>query len=65
VFAKAVRTPSVTGWCIAWTVDLGGLVLVDREVRTAFEHAIEVFRRAGARMEAVCPDMTHIPRSCG
>lgn len=60
-FAKAVKTPSVKGWHIAWTVDLGGLVLVDREVRAAFERAIEVFRRAGARMEAACPDMTDIP----
>jgi amidase len=60
-FAKAVKTPSVKGWRIAWTVDLGGLVLVDREVRAAFERAIEVFRRAGARMEDACPDMTDIP----
>ncbi len=60
-FVKAVKTPSVKGWRIAWTVDLGGLVLVAREVRAVFERAVEVFRRAGARLEAACPDMTDIP----
>src|SRR6266568_4242343 len=30
---RAPRTPSVKGWRIAWTADLGGLVMVDDEVR--------------------------------
>jgi amidase len=60
-FPRAVRSPSVKGWRIAWTPDLGGLVLVDREVRTVFERAVGVFRAAGARMEAACPDMTDVP----
>src|SRR5262245_64109092 len=32
-FARAVKVPSVKGWRIAWTPDMGGLVPVDREVR--------------------------------
>jgi amidase len=60
-FLAAVRAPSVKGWRIAWTVDLGGLVLVDDEVRTVFEHAVSVFRSIGARLEAACPDMRDVP----
>jgi amidase len=57
----AVKAPSVKGWRIAWTPDLGGLVTVDDEVRAVFEGAVRVFRSAGARMEATCPDMTEVP----
>jgi len=60
-FLGAVRAPSVKGWRIAWTVDLGGLVLVDDEVRAVFEHAVSAFRSIGARLEAVCPDMSDVP----
>lgn len=49
-FLKAVKAPSVTGWRIAWTADLSGLTLVDREVRAVFERAAGVFRSPGARM---------------
>ncbi|HYL80102.1 MAG TPA: amidase family protein [Candidatus Acidoferrum sp.] len=31
-FLKAVRAPSVKGWRVAWTPDLGGLIPVDAEV---------------------------------
>ncbi len=61
VFAKAVRSPSVKGWRIAWTPDLGGLVMIDDEVRRAFDEAVAVFRSIGARVEAACPDMSDIP----
>jgi amidase len=57
----ATKGPSVKGWRIAWTADLGGLVTVDTEVRTIFERAVGVFRSAGARMETACPDMKDIP----
>jgi amidase len=60
-FLKAVKAPSVKGWRIAWTADLGGLVLVDREVRAVFERAVGVFRAIGARMDAACPDMSDVP----
>jgi amidase len=60
-FLAAVRAPSVKGWRIAWTVDLGGLVLVDDEVRAVFEHAVSAFRSIGARLEAACPDMSDVP----
>jgi len=60
-FLAAVRAPSVKGWRVAWTVDLGGLVLVDDEVRAVFEHAVSAFRSIGARLEAACPDMSDVP----
>jgi amidase len=60
-FLAAVKAPSVKGWRIAWTPDLGGLATVDDQVRAAFESAVRVFRSAGARMEAACPDMTDVP----
>ncbi len=60
-FLRAVKAPSVKGWRIAWTPDLGGLVLVDHQVRAVFERAAGVFRSAGARMEAACPDMSDVP----
>jgi amidase len=60
-FRKAVRSPSVKGWRIASAPDLGGLVLVDQEVRDVFERAVLVFRRLGARVERACPDMSPVP----
>jgi amidase len=60
-FAAAVKAPSVKGWRVAWTLDLGGLVLVDDEVRAVFEQAVSVFRSMGARVEAACPDMSDVP----
>jgi len=58
---KAVHAPSVKGWRIAWTSDLGGLMTIDQEVRSVFERAVGVFRSAGARVEAGCPDMREVP----
>jgi len=57
----STRAPSVKGWRVAWTIDLGGLVLVDDEVRAIVEHAVAVFRGLGARVEAACPDMSDVP----
>jgi amidase len=58
---RAVKAPSVKGWRIAWTPDLGGLVAVEREVREVFDGAVTAFRGAGARMEAACPDLAEVP----
>jgi amidase len=60
-FARAVRAPSVKGWRIAWTPDLGDLMAIDDEVRAVFERAVRVFRAAGARVEAACPDLGDVP----
>jgi amidase len=59
-FLKAVKAPSVKGWRIAWTPDLG-LVEIDDEVRAAFEGAVRAFRALGARVEAACPDLSDVP----
>src|SRR5882724_3937026 len=60
-FVKAAKAPSVKGWRIAWTSDLGGLTTIDHEVRAVFERAVGVFRSAGARVDAACPDMSDVP----
>jgi len=60
-FTRAVKGASVRGWRIAWTPDLGGLVLVSQEVRAIVERAMTVFRSLGARVEAACPDLGDIP----
>jgi amidase len=58
---RAPRTPAVKGWRMAWTADLGGLVMVDDEVRAIVERAVEVFAAAGARVEPACPDLSDVP----
>lgn len=60
-FLAAPRAPSVKGWRVAWTMDLGGLVVVDDEVRALVERAVGTFRSLGARVEAACPDMSDVP----
>ena len=55
-FVKAVRTPSVTGWRVAWTPDLDGLIPVDSEVAAVAEQGARVFRSLGARVEAASPN---------
>lgn len=62
-FVKAVKAPSVKGWRIAWTADLGGLVEIDDEVRALLERAAGVFRSLGARVDAACPDMSDVPET--
>ena len=58
---RAPRTPSVKGWRMAWTADLGGLVMVDDEVCAIVERAVEVFAGVGAEVEAACPDLSDVP----
>jgi amidase len=60
-FVRTVKGASVRGWRIAWTPDLGGLVLVSQEVRAIMEHAVAVFRSLGARVEPACPDVSDVP----
>src|SRR5712691_811340 len=59
-FLAAVKAPSVKGWRIAWTPDLG-LVEIDDEVRARFENAVAAFRSLGARMDSACPDLSDVP----
>jgi len=58
---KAVKTPSVKGWKIAATADLGGLMTIDDEVRSVFESALSAFRTAGAKVEAASPNLGDVP----
>ncbi len=57
-FVRAVRTPSVKGWRIAWTPDLHGLIPVDAEVAAVAARGARVFRSVEARMERASPDFT-------
>ena len=59
--ARAAQAPSVKGWRIAWTPDLGGLVSVDGVVREVFEDAVSALGDLGARVEAACPDISEVP----
>ncbi|HKZ04829.1 MAG TPA: amidase family protein [Methylomirabilota bacterium] len=59
--ARAAQAPSVKGWRIAWTPDLGGLVTVDGVVREVCEEAVSALGDAGARVRAACPDMSEVP----
>ena len=58
---RAVRSPTVKGWRVAWTPDLGGLVTVDDEVRSVVERAVDVFAGAGAQVDAACPELSDVP----
>jgi amidase len=60
-FLAAVKQPSVKGWRIAWTPDLGGLVSVDAEIAAACETSSRIFRTLGARVERASPDMRDVP----
>jgi amidase len=60
-FVRAVKAPSIRGWRVAWTPDLGGLLPVDEEVRRVAHDAVDVFRSLGARVETACPDFSEVP----
>ncbi|HUG36632.1 MAG TPA: amidase family protein, partial [Candidatus Limnocylindrales bacterium] len=60
-FLTAARQPSVRGWRVAWTPDLGGLNQVDPEVAAVFTEAASAFRGLGARLAAASPDMRDVP----
>jgi amidase len=59
-FRAAVRRPSVRGWRVAWTPDLGGLTPVDGEVARVAEGAARVFRALGARVRAASPSFAEL-----
>jgi amidase len=55
----AVKRPSVKGLRVAWGGDLG-ITPVDVEVRRLTESTLAVFRRLGARVEAVHPSFAEL-----
>jgi amidase len=59
-FLRAVKSPSVKGWRIAWTPDLNGLIPVDHEVARVAEGATRVFRSLGAAVKADCCDFSEV-----
>ena len=59
-FTRAVRSPSIKGWRVAWTPDLNGLIPVDAEVARVAETATRVFRSLGAKVESACCDFSEV-----
>jgi amidase len=59
-FRVAVRRPSIKGWRVAWTPDLGGLIQVDAEVARVAEEATRVLRRLGARVRTDSPSFSEL-----
>jgi len=59
-YPRAVKSPSIKGWRVAWTPDLKGLIPVDAEVARVAESAIRVFRSLGAKVESACCDFSEI-----
>ncbi len=59
-FTRAVKSPSVKGWRVAWTPDLAGLIPVDPEVARVAEASMRVFRSLGARVESACCDFSEV-----
>ena len=60
-FTRAVKSPSIKGWKVAWTPDLHGLIPVDEEVSRVAHDAVRVLRGLGARVETACPDFSEVP----
>ena len=61
-FPRAVRGPSIKGWRIAWTPDLGGLIPVDAENARVCREATRVLRALGARVTEGSPDFGDVNR---
>ena len=59
-FPRAIKSPSIKGWRVAWTPDLSGLIPVDGEVAQVAERATRVFRSLGAKVESACCDFSEI-----
>jgi amidase len=62
-FPAAVRRPAVRGWRVAWSLDLGGVVQVDRAVAAVFREAVGAFRGLGARLVEACPALGDVPEA--
>jgi amidase len=56
----AVKRPSVRGWRVAWTPDLGGLIPVEPEVAQVAAGATRVFRSLGARVTTASPSFAEL-----
>jgi len=59
-FPRAVKSPSIKGWRVAWTPDLNSLIPVDGEVAQVAEAATRVFRSLGAKVESACCDFSEV-----
>ena len=59
-FLAAIRRPSVRGWRVAWTPDLGGLIPVDAEVARVAAGATSIFRSLGARVTTASPSFAEL-----
>ena len=59
-FPAAVRRPSVRGWRVAWTPDLGGLIPVDAEVARVAAGASRILRSLGARVTTASPSFAEL-----
>ena len=59
-FPAAVRRPSIRGWRVAWTPDLGGLLPIDAEVARVAAGATRVFRSLGARVTTASPSFAEL-----
>ena len=59
-FPRAVKSPSIRGWRVAWTPDLNGLIPVDAEVARVAEAATRVFRSLGAKVASACCDFGEV-----
>jgi len=59
-FPRAVKSPSIRGWRVAWTPDLNGLIPVDGEVAQVAEAATRVLRSLGAKVTAACCDFSEV-----
>src|SRR6185436_13195192 len=59
-FTAAVRRPSIRGWRVAWTPDLGGLLPIDAEVARVAAGATRVFRSLGARVTTASPSFAEL-----
>jgi amidase len=57
---RAVTAPSIAGWRIAWTPDLGGLLPVNEDVARVAHDAVRIFRSLGARVEIASPDFAGV-----
>jgi amidase len=59
-FTRAVKSPSIKGWRVAWTPDLDGLIPVDEEMARIAYDAARVLRGLGARVEKACPEFSEM-----
>jgi amidase len=59
-FPAAVRRPSIKGWRVAWTPDLGGLIQVDADVARVAEGATRVLRGLGASVRTDSPSFAEL-----